>query len=257
MKKITCLTLAFAISISSFTLASAQTPNKALKNTKPALSSKIKKASSVKITSKLIKSKNKIVSVNVSIPVISGMSNKTIQNNLNKKFEKDILKFKNNTVKLAQEGQKDAIKNKYEFNTYDVTVDYKVNYNKNNLLSISTSYYNYTGGAHGSTDIVSKNINLKTGKELKLKDLFKANSNYKKVINAKIQKQINTNKDSFFQDSSSFKTISDNQAFYIKSGKIVIYFGLYEIAPYAAGIPSFEIPVSQVKSILNPQFLSL
>ena len=31
----------------------------------------------------------------------------------------------------------------------------------------------YTGGAHGLTTKVSYNYNLKTGKELKLKDLFK------------------------------------------------------------------------------------
>ena len=42
-----------------------------------------------------------------------------------------------------------------------------------------------------------------------------------------------------------FKGISENQGFYISSGNIVIYFQVYEIAPYVTGIPEFYIPVEK------------
>ncbi len=56
-----------------------------------------------------------------------------------------------------------------------------------------------------------------------------------------------------------FKTISDNQAFYIVDAEgsvssvdyqdLVVYFGLYEIAPYASGIPEFKIPFTLIKDV--------
>ena len=38
-----------------------------------------------------------------------------------------------------------------------------------------------------------------------------------------------------------FKSIEDKQKFYIQDDNIVVYFDLYDIAPYAAGIPEFKI----------------
>jgi hypothetical protein len=38
--------------------------------------------------------------------------------------------------------------------------------------------------------------------------------------------------------------ITDEQPFYIGDGQIVVYFAQYEIAPYAAGMSEFAIPVS-------------
>ena len=51
-------------------------------------------------------------------------------------------------------------------------------YNKNNILSIPLTMYEFTGGAHGLTNIKSFNYDLATGKELKLEDLFKFSDKY-------------------------------------------------------------------------------
>ena len=52
-------------------------------------------------------------------------------------------------------------------------------------------------------------------------------------------------KDKYFTGKDGFKGISENQGFYISSGNIVIYFQVYEIAPYVTGIPEFYIPVEK------------
>lgn len=38
---------------------------------------------------------------------------------------------------------------------------------------------------------------------------------------------------------------------------LVVYFGLYEIAPYASGIREFAIPLSQLRDVLSPTAVSL
>ncbi|GAG31008.1 unnamed protein product, partial [marine sediment metagenome] len=43
---------------------------------------------------------------------------------------------------------------------------------------------------------------------------------------------------------SVFQSISEEQPFYLIEDGIVVYFGLYEIAPYTSGIRYFKIPYS-------------
>ncbi|MCR8743825.1 DUF3298 and DUF4163 domain-containing protein [Romboutsia lituseburensis] len=127
---------------------------------------------------------------------------------------------------------------KYQYEAYS---DYQVTYNKNNLISIPIKLYEFTGGAHGMSYLKSFNYDLENKKELKLKDLFKENVNYKKIVNKFINDEISKNKDIYFTGDEGFKGISDNQSFYIDNEGIVVYFGLYEIAPYYVGIPKFKL----------------
>ena len=76
---------------------------------------------------------------------------------------------------------------------------------------------------------------------MQIKDIFKENFNYKDVINNEISRQISKDPDRYFTGKDGFNGINDNQNFYIKNGTLVVYFGLYEIAPYASGISEFII----------------
>ncbi|MBF7084764.1 DUF3298 domain-containing protein, partial [Desulfallas sp. Bu1-1] len=46
-----------------------------------------------------------------------------------------------------------------------------------------------------------------------------------------------------FEGDMGFQSISENHPYYIKDNYIVLCFGAYEIAPYAAGMPEFKIPI--------------
>ena len=48
-----------------------------------------------------------------------------------------------------------------------------------------------------------------------------------------------------------FMGIDKQQSFYIKDGHLVVYFGLYEIAPYVAGIQEFKLPLDSFGSNLR------
>ena len=58
-------------------------------------------------------------------------------------------------------------------------------------------------------------------------------------------------------DIYEFYGIKDNQKFYLEDKRIVIYFDLYDIAPYAAGIPEFPIPIDNIKNKIKEEHIQL
>lgn len=200
----------------------------------------------VKITAKEVNFKDASIEVQLKIPQITGLGSLEIQEKINSQLQKDALSFKNEIEEMAQEYSEETKKFGFPSISYAAFTDYKVNYNKNSFLSLYVDYYRYTGGAHGSTLRKCYNFNLKTGEALNLKDLFKEDLNYKEIINKEISSKIEKHKEIYF--SSDFQGISDNQCFSIDGNNLIIYFQQYDIAPYAAGIPEFKIPLSNFKS---------
>ncbi|MCK4260687.1 MAG: DUF3298 domain-containing protein [Halanaerobiales bacterium] len=128
---------------------------------------------------------------------------------------------------------------------YFLWANHQVTLLNNDLLSLGITYYEYTGGAHGMYYLESYNIDLKTGNQLSLKE-FADREDYKEIINEEIKKQIEEEKELYFE--GDFISISDDPPFYIEDDNIVIYFSLYEIAPYSSGMPTFEIPISRMQN---------
>lgn len=128
---------------------------------------------------------------------------------------------------------------KYIASTY-----YIAHYQTNDLLSLSVFYYCYTGGAHGCTVQEAYNLNLVNGEEISLQEILKEKKDYLEIINREIKRQIQLNPEAYFDDGAAFQSISPEQPFYVIEDGIVIYFGLYEIAPYSSGIRYFKIPFS-------------
>ncbi len=209
----------------------------------------------ISISTKAIKNNNQYIEVDIKIPVIEGLSDKSIQNMMNLSFKKDALDFKNIIEKEAMEGFEYAKKQNYPFNIYQAYIEYKVTNNKDNILSIPVTYYSYTGGAHGMTNIVSRSINLVTGKDIAFKDMFKEGVNYKDIIKQEVIKQIKLQPEIYFEDA--IKTVEEsNEAFpfYIEDGNILVYYPLYSIAPYVSGIREFKIPLEIFKDGINPEY---
>ena len=82
------------------------------------------------------------------------------------------------------------------------------------------------------------------GEEILLSDILKEKKDYVDIINQEIKRQIELNPQEYFSEFSVFQSISEEQPFYLIEDGIVVYFGLYEIAPYSSGIRYFEIPYS-------------
>lgn len=208
----------------------------------------IVKASNVTVTDKNIKENNEAITVDLKIPVIKGLKNKSIETKINNIFYNDAIKFKAPLEKQAKADLKSSKKDKtYHFNKYSAVTVYKVRYNKNNILSITVVYGQYTGGANGLDVQRSYNFDLNTGKVIPLANVFDKNFDYKKVISAEVLSQMKANSENFFSDAiKSFKGIKTDQPYYIENGNVVVYYGPFEIAPHSTGTPEFKVPFSKL-----------
>ncbi|MED3561353.1 WG repeat-containing protein, partial [Bacillus xiapuensis] len=130
--------------------------------------------------------------------------------------------------------------------------DFDVSFFKKNLLVIEITGYDYPfGAAHGMPIKKHVHINLKTGAYYQVKDLFKPGAGYVKIISNLIRNQIKNTKSYSYLNLNEYKDIQPNQPFFISEGGLNIYYAPYEIAPYAAGMPTFTIPFEELKGILN------
>ncbi len=222
----------------------------------PALEQPAATPAPVTVTTKKVQQDTEAIQVDLSIPVLDGLQDSKLQQQLNSRFEQDALKFENDLEAQAGEDIKEAVKTGNYFWQYDATTAYKVAYNQNGLLSITVDYYRFTDGAHGTTERIPYNYDLATGQELSLQDLFQAGVNYKEIINQEITAQIKTSpiREYLTVPGMEFKTIDDSQPFYLTDGGLVVYFGQYEIAPYVAGMPEFKIPFNLFNGGVQPQF---
>lgn len=208
-----------------------------------------KKPNVLNFSEKNIKYNNEAIDVNLKIPVVQGVKNKLVGKKINNIFYNDAIKFEQPLEKEANKYLKDTKKNKnLHFNKYSAYTTYKVAYNKGNLLSIPVRYAQYTGGANGLEVQTGYTFDIGNGKLLALSDLFQKDFDYKKVISDNILNQIKANSSNYFPDAiTSFKEIKGDHPYYIENGNLVIFYGPFEIAPHAYGIPEFKIPFSELK----------
>ena len=234
---ITC----FILSINSISLALAKDNPSSVEINPPRLVNAINYNAVVE--PKEIKYTNDYIEVDLKIPVIS-YNNKITEKIMNDKIEKPIMELK----KIMEVEAKKNFDSKEErpFLKYNITSDYEVTYNEDNILSIVVTLYNYTGGAHGNTEKTAYNFDLNTGKTGYLKDFFNEEDNYRKVILDEVRAQISKEPDKYFKDIlNTLHGISYDQEFYLSNDGVVVYYDLYDIAPYVAGIPEFKIPYSK------------
>ncbi|QJA08322.1 DUF3298 and DUF4163 domain-containing protein [Romboutsia sp. CE17] len=217
------------------------------------------------VESKIENKENEFFKYNIKYPFMNfkeeyakkNKKNVKIIDEINKDIYEYIMSFKENISKQSEKYKEDYTniyakeKEKYVKYQYEADSDYQVTYNKNNIISIPITTYEFTGGAHGMTYLKSFNYNLNNGSKLMLKDLFKEDIDYEKIINNFIKSEISKNKLLYFTGKDGFKGIKRDQDFYLEDDGIVVYFQLYDIAPYYVGIPKFKLTYNQFGDYLK------
>jgi len=198
----------------------------------------------ITITDLVIKEDQEALKVDMIFPLVQGMKDKQVEEKINQIIREDILNFKNRLQAESEEYLQSARSEGWEIRKYIAATYYIVHYQKDDLLSLSVFYYSYTLGAHGHTLQLAYNFNLANGEMILLSDILKEKKDDVDIINQEIKRQMALNPQEYFSEWSTFQSISQEQPFYLIKDGIVIYFGLYEIAPYASGIRYFKIPYS-------------
>ena len=150
---------------------------------------------------------------------------------------------------------KNSIANNFPVHTYEAIQTFNITYNEDCLLSLYMEYYEYTGGAHGSTERTSQTWNMNNGRILPLSAFFRRNFNYtehlKKIINKQIAEQTADGTGAYFDNYRELVDKTFNpESYYLTPEALAIYFQQYDIAPYSSGIPTFMIPYAEAGVIL-------
>lgn len=184
----------------------------------------------------------------IYVPVIKGVKNKEVQNNINKKLKEMSLFIPINDEKQTKE----LIINKDDVLNYDYFGDFSIKYFNKDLLVLNlTGYYYLLGAAHGMPILKTPSINLITGEFYNLSDLFIPSIYWVSDINKIIKEMIDKDKKYEYVFKDTFKTVRFDQGFYIDKENLYIYFSPYEIGPYSAGFITFKIPFSKIDNIIN------
>ena len=189
------------------------------------------------------------VHASVEVPVITGLSNETLQATLNEKYLEENKKlyeaFKEEMKLIESEGGHLGVDSGYEVLT-----------DTEQLLSIARYEVNTVGSS--STTMKYDTIDKQEGILITLPSLFKDESYIDVISEYLIEEMRNIMKEDEMKvywvledDFAPFERIKPDQSFYITSeNKLVISFDKYEVAPGYMGIVTMEIPSDILQDLL-------
>lgn len=182
-----------------------------------------------------------------------GLSDTAFESRLNDEYQTQVYQW---ITDFDSEAQANASAQKMG-EKYVFELTQKERYNKNNFISIVSESYLFTGGAHGSSGWVSKNIDVAENKEVTLADLF-TDPDYQTQLNRKLTECVTKNPQEY-QDLWEQPVLGEAQQkdFYIENGKLVIYYQPYELSYYARGVVEFPIKLEELESYMNPLYRKL
>ncbi|MFC0272688.1 DUF3298 domain-containing protein [Metabacillus herbersteinensis] len=187
----------------------------------------------VKISTKAITSPN----LSIFYPQLL-LSNKYIQQKVNEAIYRKMYAM---FSKVNEQGY-------YQPGVTELLGDFEIKNNQRGIVSLTLSIFaNMPTLAHPVNYLDSITTDVRTGKIYRLKDLFKANSDYKQRINELIEEQI---KDRDIPLLEPFKGIQPNQKYYIADKSLIIYFDEYDITPGYVGFPMFPIASYKLQDMI-------
>lgn len=130
--------------------------------------------------------------------------------------------------------------------------DFSIAFFRKQLLVLELNGYDYPfGAAHGMPYRVFAHVDLVTGRFYTLADLFKPGSDYAKVLSGIVGEQIKNDPQYSYVWPESYQGVAPDQPFYVTGEALHVYYAPYEIAPYAAGFPTFTIPFGELDAVLE------
>lgn len=145
-----------------------------------------------------------------------------------------------------------------------LTGEYRIVFQNEKFVSITQEFTQYTAGAaHPISWYLTVNYDLKNGRLLTLADVFNAGMPYLDRLSQMTRMELskrNQEKDPFSNEWMTTGTIpaeGNFSQFTISPTTYTVYFGEYQVAPYAAGMPQVAIPLIDLKNNMQPEILDL
>lgn len=204
-----------------------------------------------------IKLNTDYLDMDVNYPIFEGFKDADkLNNQIKEKFQMYIEEAESTAYYIEEENEKNPITEEEIFSpTVSLETDYTY-IEKENIISLQLSSYYYSGGAHPIGWVDAFTVDTKTGNILEFRDLFKDGKESVEYISDKIIGEIDKNKELYFDGyENTIEDLDGNFQFYIEDTSVVIYFDLYELAPYAYGMPEFRFKFNEIKDILKVELI--
>lgn len=202
-------------------------------------------------------------SIEAAYPQLAGSQSANAE-----KFNREVAALVSKTVADWRKGAgsepgEDDDSSEMVINEDSLDIDYEVELANNDLISLIFSISDFPrGAAHGSYSSEVVNYDLKTGRLLKLSDLFQPRVNYLKTLSdyciKDLKAQNNKQKpdERILDDEGIERGAGPEEVNYklwnITEKGLLITFGVYQIGPFAAGQQEVVIPYPALKGILRP-----
>lgn len=196
-----------------------------------------------------------MMKLHIKYPIININNNQSAEKKINNQISMQVDNYLAYATDIlfdqAINYYKETLKNNFPFFGYEVYIEYVITYNDNCFLSLYSSNYKFTGGAHGDTRRTSNTWELCTGENVYLNNFFDPNTNYTHLLVQEMimQAEINIieNQLIYFEDYRELIAKFFNPSnFYMSPTGITIFYHQYDIGPYSTGIVEFTIPYEKI-----------
>jgi len=142
-----------------------------------------------------------------------------------------------------------------------ITIDmgYEVKLNDGKLFSVRRESYQNTGGAHPMQSLSAETFRVSDGAKMLFADLFKVsrdevNARLAPLVKAEMEKREKEGISYYDNAKETALAMRSETDFYLTDTHLVLFWQVYELAPYAAGLQEFAIPLSDLSDILRTDF---
>ncbi len=140
---------------------------------------------------------------------------------------------------------------------YQLHKSNEILYEDDNVLSYSVQHADYTGGAHGSLQVLYYIIDLDKLTTITEEDIFAPNYHHfltTRIIDRLMKKyEVDTPENLLNEGFFDINDIAPNNNFWINNEGVHYVYNQYEIAPYSMGPIEVTIPYEDIKSIIIPE----
>jgi uncharacterized protein len=124
-------------------------------------------------------------------------------------------------------------------------------------VSVATTFYIFTGGAHGMSGLTATLVDLRTGRRVLPAGVFAPGSDWKRTITdiarADLQRQF-VQRPGFpeaLQPATFDKLMDDPERYLFKADTLEIVFNQYDVAAYVMGRYTVDIPYSRLSGLIR------
>ncbi len=193
------------------------------------------------------------LTLDIQVPVISGLEDKQFEEVLNKKIKDQIDTARAAAEEAADRLWRQAEEEDFEPWPYIFFAEFEVK-SAEVILSLKVTALLYDGGP-GMPQTEYYNVDIKKNKLITLSDLFK-NEDYKEIIDSAILCEMAKDIERYVPPGE-FPGVSKHTKFFICEGKLHITFAKYEVASGMTGEPEFLIPPADIRRLLKGEYRNI